>query len=263
MPKPVAPTGLKRIETSWGHKYTLDGKDVPGVTTLLGKGLAKPALPYWSAKVVAEYVIDHPEGVDHLRTMGRGPAVAALKKVPWQKRDDAAVRGTDVHRIAEELLHGREVEVPSHLAGFVDGYVHWLDAFQVEPVLTEFSVASRSGWYAGTCDAIVRIGDTTWGLDWKTSSNVYGSTALQVAAYVKAEFYVDLADEVYEERQIPQVDRIGVVHVTEQGSTLRPFRDLDAAWRDWRHVAYVATAVPRIEAQLLDPELEPIREVLA
>jgi hypothetical protein len=242
------------------HRYWLDGKPIPGVTTLLGKGLPKPALPYWAAKCVAEYVIDNPEGVEQLRQMGRGPAVAALKGVPWEKRDEAAVRGTDVHAIAEDVIHGREVDVPEHLLAHVEGYTRWLDDFQVEPVLTERQVASRSLWYAGTFDAIVRIGDVTWGLDWKTSKGVYGSTALQVAAYMGAEFYVD---DDGGEQPIPEVDRIGVVHITEAGTCLRPFRDREAAWKDWRHVSWVASRIPAIEDQLEDALEAPGSEVAA
>lgn len=244
-------TGLKFNEST--HTYWLDGKRVPGVTSLIGDGLPKPALTYWSAKTVAEFVADNPDKVDVLRDMGRGPMVSALKGVPWQKRDEAAVRGKDVHAIAERIIHGEEVDVPGHLEGFVDGYLDFLDAFHVEPVLTEFAVAHRGVWYAGTCDAIVRIGGETVGLDLKTSNRVYGSTAMQVAAYVKAEFYLNGGVE----EPVPAVDWIGVAHVTEHGTRLHPFKSLDDAWDDFQSVAAVAKSVKRIEAQLLDPTPVP------
>ena len=159
------------------------------------------------------------------------------------------MRGTDVHKIAEEIIHGREVDVPDHLVAHVEGYVRWLDDFDVAPVLTERPVASRSLWYAGTFDAIVDMGGVRWGLDWKTSKGVYGSTALQVAAYMGAEFY---QDEDGAEQPIPEVERIGVVHITDAGTQLRPFRDRDAAWKCWRHVAWVASQIPAIDDQLED-----------
>ena len=95
------------------HSYRLDGKPVPGVTTLLKGGIPAPALVYWSAKQVAEYVADNEDHVAQLRSMGRNPMVAALKSVPWETRDTAAVRGTDVHALAEQLVHGNEVRCPS------------------------------------------------------------------------------------------------------------------------------------------------------
>jgi hypothetical protein len=236
------------------HRYWLDGRPVPGVTTLINKGLPKPALTYWSAKCVAEFVADKPEQVDQLRQMGRGPMVAALKGVPWQERDEAAAKGTDVHTIAEEIIHGHDVEVPAHLVGHVEGYVRWLDAFQVEPVLTEFQVASRKWWYAGTADAVVRIGGQTLLVDWKTSKAVYGSTALQTAAYAGAEFYVDQDGS---EAPVPEIDGIGVVHVTEAGTRLHRFRDRESAWKDFLHCQWVANSIDRIEAQLLDADEPP------
>lgn len=228
------------------HKYWLDGRPIPGVTTLLGKGLPKPAIPYWAAKSVAEYVIRNPEGVENLRLMGEGPAIAALKQVPWQKRDEAAVRGTNVHALAEQVIHGNDVEVPEHLVDHVEGYVAWLEEFDVTPVLTERAVASRKWWYAGTFDGIVRIGAGPWagrtvGLDIKTSSSVYGETALQVAAYMGAEFYLS-ADGLEEE--IPEVDCTAVVHVTDAGTQMHPLAvdqaEMAEHFKLFTHIAYVA-----------------------
>jgi hypothetical protein len=243
------------------HRYWLDGKPVPGVTTLIGKGLPKPAIPYWAAKSVAEYVADNPDGVEQLRTMGREPMVGALKGVPWQKRDEAAVRGTDVHALAEEIIHGRQVEVPEHLMEHVEGYVRFLDRFDVEPIVTEVSVANRAHWWAGRPDAIVRLDGQVWLLDWKTSSGVYGETALQTAAYASAEFYAPTPDD---EQPMPAIERTGVVHVTAGGSQLYPLakspQEIAEAYAVFRHVAYVANKSDWIKARVGEPMPEPESE---
>ena len=238
---------------SASHRYWLDGKPIPGVTTIIGKAIPKPALPYWSARTVAEYVIDNPEGVDQLRKLGRGPAVAALKEIPWQARDEAAIRGTDVHALAEQIIHGQEVEVPDHLLAHVEGYVRWLDAFEVEPIITERPCASRQHWYAGTFDLIGRINGEVWGLDMKTSSGVYGETALQIAAYMTAEFYVT---EDGAESSLPEVSRMGVIHCTEMGTQLFPLGDhddIDKAARIFRHAAWVASNLSWVKDRVGDP----------
>ena len=222
------------------HRYWIDGKPVPGVTTLLGKGLPKDALPYWAARTVAEYVHDNPEQVDSLRGMGRDPFVNALKGVPWESRDKAAARGTDVHALAELVVHGQEVEVPEHIAGHVDGYARWLDDFGVVPVLTERSVANRTHWYAGRFDLIADLAGTRWLLDIKTSSSVYGDTALQVDAYRHAEFYVDDDDPDTEHPMPEGIERLGVIHVTEDGSYMYPLQSDGSAWRVFQHVAWIA-----------------------
>jgi hypothetical protein len=193
-----------------------------GATTLLGGGIPKPNLIYWAGKTVAEYVRDNPLEVEALRGRDDLDMVTELAKVPNAVRDAAGVRGTDIHLIAEDLLHGREVEVPDELAPYVDGYLELIDAWDIKPVLTETSVGNRKDWYVGRLDSIVRIGalgDCLVLLDWKTSRGVYGETALQTAAYARAEFYVtDDAPDV--EIPLPQVDRTMVCHITTEGSFL-------------------------------------------
>ncbi|MBQ1163885.1 hypothetical protein KBZ21_38450, partial [Streptomyces sp. A73] len=66
-------------------------------------------------------------------------------------------------------------------------------------------VASRTWWYSGTPDV---IGDVPDGrrliCDYKSGrSGIWGETALQLAAYARAEFYLD---EHGIEQPIPHVD---------------------------------------------------------
>jgi hypothetical protein len=237
------------------HRYTMDGKSCTGVTTLIGKGLPKEALMYWSARTVAEWVADNEHEVDVLRAMGREPMIGALKGVPWQKRDDAAIRGTDVHALAEQIVHGEPVVIPPHLADHLQGYVRFLDAFGVVPVLTERSVGNREHWYAGRFDLIADIGGTRWMLDNKTSKSVYGSIALQTHAYAHAEFYVD-DDDPDTEHPMPEVERHGVLHVTESGTELRPLDSTDDPWRVFTHIAYVARKRDAIDKYISDAVTE-------
>ena len=250
----VVSVGL--VFTQSTHRYRLDGQPVSGVTTLIGKGLPKPALTYWSAKMVAEWVADNEADVEALRRMGRGPMINALKGVPWEKRDTAAVRGTDVHALAEQLVHGQQVEVPEHLRGYVEGYVRWLDEFAPEPIWTERPVGNRTWHYAGTFDLIARLMGETWLLDVKTSARVYGDNAIQLAAYAGAEFLIDHEGV---EQPIPQIDRLGILHVREDGTTLHPVRDggAEAAWKDFLHIGWVANAETRIKGYMAEPILEP------
>jgi hypothetical protein len=245
------------------HRYYLDGRVVPGVTTLIGKGLPKPALTYWSARTVAEYVADHPADVEQLRRMGRGPMVAALKGVPWEFRDKAAIRGTEVHALAEKIVYGEEVQVPEPLVDHVEGYVRFLDKFKVEALATETAVANRSIWYAGTFDAIVKFGAGPWAgrrvlVDNKTSSGIYGETGLQTAAYASAEFMgLDDGKEV----SLPHIDSTGALHVTAEGTRFHPLadtsQDIANAFKVFRHIAYVAANVDWIGGLVGDPWEEP------
>lgn len=147
-------------------------------------------------------------------------------------RNTAAARGTDVHGFAEELVHGRPVDVPADLVRRVDGYARWLDAWGVRPLLTERPCANREAWYAGRFDLVATIGETTWLLDCKTSRGVYGDTSLQLAAYARAEFYVD---DDGAEFPLPHIERIGVAHITDDGTDLYEMGSVGDGFRAFLH----------------------------
>lgn len=231
------------------HRYKLDGTWVPGVTTILGKGIAKPFLVDWAAREVAKFAAGH---LDVLNALDDEDArYDLLKSAHNRHRDKSAARGTDVHAIAEQVLHGNEVDVPEHLVGYVDGYVRFLDAWQPTPIITERPCASRANWYAGTADAFVTLpsGERLL-MDWKTGKSVYGETALQLAAYRHAEFYVDENDE---EQPVPEVDGLAVVHVTPTGTDVFRIADPDLAWKQFRHVAWLASQTDLIKNQIGAP----------
>jgi hypothetical protein len=244
--------GLERIETKKGHKYLLDGQPVKGVTTLIGSGMPKPALPYWSAKLVAEYVVDNYANLPNLMSRDREEVIKFLKSVPWEQRDKAGARGTEIHALAEKIVHGNEVEVSGELADYIHGYIQWLDQWSVKPVLIERVVANRSLWYAGTFDAILKfesgpLAGKTYLCDWKTSNSVYGEMAMQIAAYANADFYLD---DYGNEVPLPEIDGLGIVHISPNGTTFHDVKDVDLAWDSFLTVVDLATRLEHITTLL-------------
>lgn len=191
---PTTTKGLQFYPAS--HRYKLDGEWVPGVTTILGV-LDKPAIPKWAAKSVAEYVATHREGIEHLWTMGERAVIDALKGVPWTERDQAGVRGTDVHDFAERILNGQEVDVPEHYVGHVESCIAFMEDWNITPVLVEQTVGSREHKYAGKLDLIADSAHAPRAIyDWKTAaSGIYKETAFQLVAYAFAEFHGENGDE--------------------------------------------------------------------
>lgn len=235
------------------HAYRLDGKRIKGVTSLIGAGLPKPALVKWAGNFVADHVIDNFGDVQDSYAHNREALRYELRGLPSQKRDTAGARGSEIHEVAQEIIHGREVQVPDRLLPYVTGYVKFLDEFGVQPIITEVSVASRQHWYAGRIDCVATIGalgGVVSALDWKTSTNVYGATALQVSAYSNAEFYVTDEDPDHE-IVMPQVERTHVVHITEQGTFLHDLgryrEEVDEAFTDFLAVKAVADRIGRID----------------
>lgn len=244
---------LKRIDyTRAGkpsHRYELDGRTCPGVTTILNDGLPKPALTRWAARTVAEYVADNAGEVARMLdgNLGRESIVGALAGVPWDQRDAKASRGTDVHHFAEDLLYGRPAAVGPHALPYVDALAAWLDENDIgTPVLSEVAIGNRDAWYAGTLDAILVIRGTRWLVDWKTSPRVYGEGALQLAAYAAAEVYVGGAGIECVEVRMPEVDELGIVHVTPDGARLHPVTDRAGALDAFLAVRAVARRVADI-----------------
>lgn len=239
---------LKFSERS--HRYWLDGKPVRSVTSLISGGLPKPALVPWAAGAVADYVVDHLDDVVAQHRDGAERLRWTLRGLPNSQRDEAGARGTEIHALAQEIVHGRPVEVPDRLLPYVNGYVSWLDKHGVEPILTEQSVASRTHNYAGRVDCIARVDGRVVGLDWKTSKGVYSSTALQIAAYVRAEFTVTDEDPDTE-LELPEVTRTAVVHITAVGTTAYPLgrspEEITEAFGDFLAAAAVARRVHRID----------------
>lgn len=226
------------------HRYKLDGQWCPGVTSLIKGGLPAPALMYWSARTVAEYVADNADYVQQLRQMGRGPMIAALKEVPWEKRDTAAIRGTDVHALAEQLVAGIEVEVPEHLGGYVDACLDFLDTWKPRPLVVERPLAHRAHWWAGKPDLFAELPDGRIILyDYKTKeSGVFPDDAFQLAAYSHAEFY---NAEDGTEQPIPQADMCAVVWLRADGYDVVPVEADDRVYKEFRHIAFVAQAATR------------------
>jgi hypothetical protein len=82
-------------------------------------------------------------------------------------------------------------------------------------LMVEKSVANRKHRYAGRFDLIGtvgKLGGAVCQIDTKSSNGVYGSMSLQLAAYAKAEFWVDDSDPDTE-YPMPEIERNLIAHV--------------------------------------------------
>lgn len=223
---------IRRVNRGKTHHYVDDdGRRIPGVTTILGDGIPKPALINWAANTTIEYAVDHWE---RLSTLGPSVRTRELSGARYAAKDLAANRGTQVHAMAEKLIHGDRVAVPDEIAGYVQSYVRFLDEFDVAPALVERTVYSAEHGYCGTLDLIADLLDPDdpepdpalrarkrWLLDIKTNrSGIFGETALQLAAYRYADVWIDEADGT--ESEMIEVDAVGAVHVRADGYDLIP-----------------------------------------
>jgi hypothetical protein len=153
------------------HRYTLDGRSVPGATTIINQTMRRPELERWREWVGTEEA-------DRIR-------------------DEAAEHGTLLHAAAAVIASDVE-DIPFGMdPGFAESYAEFSAWFEtnVDEVLQlddgpacEVPVYEPTFWYAGTADAVLRLkGRKTYDLaDWKTTWAVYPSVKMQTAAYRKA-----------------------------------------------------------------------------
>jgi len=245
-----------RKNTAKGHYY-LDadtGERIPGVTTIVGDGMPKPALLNWAGEATAEYAVDNWDALGPL------PYSERLKKIKgsrYEKRDAASNKGSAVHAMAERLITGEKVTVPDELAGYVESCVRFLDDFDVRQEHVEVVIYSETHRYVGTTDLIARVllpdmpeyehiprDDEGYSLglfDWKTSkSGIFGDVALQLVAYRHAEHLITESGEVI---GMPWVDFTAGIHLTARGYSFVPLETGDDVFRDFLYVKEVARVV--------------------
>jgi hypothetical protein len=257
---------IKRIQRGRNHSYQINGQKAVGVTTAISKGLPKPALMFWAAKTTAEEALDLLSMNQLQRSLfyqdkninGRADLLDYLKKSPIRQRDDAAVRGTKVHHLAEKLVFDQEVEVPEEIVGHVESVAKFLDQWQVRPLLVEKTVGSYQWGYAGTFDMVGELPDGRRVLfDYKTGrSGIWADTALQLAAYRWADSYV--ADDGLE---IPMkevgIDECKAVWIRADGYDVIPLVTDGTVLKAFLHVLQVAKAVDVMDGWKGDSESCP------
>lgn len=190
------------------HMYFDNGGDkprnVPGVTSRLGKGVGKGFLNQWYAKLSGLRAV---EALDILpELVEREGAEYAAQYVARAAKDSmnwSAGLGTEFHNSAEAVF--KETEMPTITRGeevsdMVAAWEKWQTDWDVSFVFVESGVWNQTHNYAGQADAFVkipRLSDKPILLDNKTGEKgPYADYALQLAAYANAEKLVDFEREV-------------------------------------------------------------------
>jgi hypothetical protein len=250
-------TELRRVNRGKNHSYYDGSRKLDGVTTLLSDGVPKPALIAWAGNTTAEYAVDH---WSELADLSHTARLAKLKGARYEDLDKAAKRGTEVHGLAERLVHRESegVEVPDELAGHVESYVRFLDTWQIEPVLVEVELFNLTWGYAGTADLLAQLpnGHRVW-MDIKTTrSGIFGETALQLCAYAHCEIALVDGEEidVASYRADPEV--ACAIHVRADGYDVHPLPIGAETWTTFRHVIKVARAARDLR-DLVGPSITP------
>jgi hypothetical protein len=142
--------------------YTIDGDWYPRVTKIVTIK-AKPALYYYYGE-------------------------AKSFRAAQEATERSAQEGTMLHEAVEGLLLGKTQGIPAAVAPAVRSFQEFFakNHIEVTPELVERRIVNRDHRYAGTVDAIARIGGKLGVLDIKTSQAIYRDYSLQTSAYMDA-----------------------------------------------------------------------------
>ena len=239
-------------------------REYPSVTTILSE-VAKPAIPYWAAKQVAEFAIDNVDSwhkcelnpslvatdilADLIEGYGgsfeigqmedldvferyvsaalkrdgrraersgldRDSALDLLKRAPWRERDRAGNVGRAVH----EAIENDDEWVEGDLGGYVQAARSWLSDHSHELLQAEVTVFHDKYQYAGTFDGIIEQPDGLFALvDWKTGKGLWPDSALQMVAYLNAEWRAVQQDGKWVSKAMPEVGHGWLVHLRADG----------------------------------------------
>lgn len=223
-----------------GHTYCLDGvPKIKGATTMM-RGLPKDLEKYFT-EYTAGFALDNWDRLAALPPAERFKEMAGATK----KRFEAAgAKGTAVHKLAERLARGEEVQIPDHIRGHVEACVQFLDDYQIGEEIIEPALFSRRHKYAGSADLFAtavlpheeRKVRGLW--DYKTSaSGPWGSVAFQLSAYQFADFMLSGdggKDSV--ELPLPPVDQAFAVWIRGDGYDVYP---VDTSEEILRQLLYI------------------------
>jgi hypothetical protein len=190
MTNPV--TATTNDDGSRSYTYPPTGEQFPSVTTVLGATEGKPWLVPWSARLAAEYAVDHLDLIGAVadgraftlaaKEGGRKAAVDLAKRQAAQVRDRKRDTGGYVHDVVEALIlwqaspEGRGSDLvlpvlPEHLKGadyddepvedvadwMLTGFLNFVADFKPVFHAAEMTVFSAALRVAGTLDMIVTL----------------------------------------------------------------------------------------------------------
>jgi hypothetical protein len=183
-----------------GRTYELgwlsDQPEVASVTTIVDGQLRNRGLEWWREDWIRSGLRAN-EG----KTVTAAMSASILGAANAEANASAAV-GSRIHGVIDSLLRGEACEyVGTPIEPAIRGFLDWRNQHRE----WEFLGSEIGVWchdpvasYAGTIDALFLVGDGLLvACDWKTSSGIYESAAMQVAAYAYA-----LEQMVYVEGQV-------------------------------------------------------------
>lgn len=201
--------------------YTIDGKKLPSVTTILGI-LNKPALLPWAAKETAaefarllmELPMVHADGERMLPDERIMEYAEVAKKAYRKKSEEAMSKGTIVHDIIEQWIINDGKITPDEVSDPVarqglEQFLAWGEQHEIE-ILESEQVITDGELYAGRYDLLCVVDGKKTLADLKTSSGIWPEYIYQCHAYAYC---------------VPGVEQVGILRLDKETGEIE--------WRCW------------------------------
>jgi hypothetical protein len=216
-------------ETPFGRRYVhpKTGEMVPSVTTILNS--IPKDLASWAAKQAAQYVIDEWENlVYYMVSNQQAKAFQLISSAHERTRDKASIRGDEVHESAEGFTKGTDDgKSPDHMKQLK----RFFEVSRFQPIYPEVTLWNRAEGYAGTADLIAKDRNGSFVLiDYKTGKGIWPEMAVQIEALSRCDFIITPEGE---EKPIPQIKTVGVLHLRPRSFWWHPIQDQAARDRNW------------------------------
>lgn len=268
------------ITTQNGRYYVHPGRrtEAPSITNITGKK-EKPGLKYWAAREAATYAA---ENLGKLQSLTRDEVVQLVKMAPFRRTESSpSAIGDIVHNWIDAHIKGVPADVtaaevataPKTARDMWRQFTGFVERYQPEFRMSEFTVWSDTYGYAGTADWCADLSGTLVLADTKTGKQVYPDTGMQLAALAKADYILDPDGT---ERPLPSFDRFAVLHLRPTYARLIPVTKIDECFEqflglkrvfdfDVAHADTVMGYSPKIEtrATRVQQDLTDMRNVAA
>lgn len=235
-----------------GHKYLVDGKEKPGVTSIIAL-LNKPSLPQWAANRSTEYLQERstpfPEYAGQKAWIVTESDLKQARVAFSQFRDDSATLGKDVHKWIETHIKSKIAgtgwprNYSDDMKPSVTSFLEWEEMYKPVYVFSERTIYSEKYDYCGTSDTCVILKDPDGkdirvNLDFKTGKperqfdkrlrqytgqkRPYNTVFIQNAMY----------DMAIEEEDGVRADKFGALYISTNGDLLFGLTDKTEEFRE-------------------------------
>lgn len=169
------------------HVYTLNGKLLTGVTTILDIR-AKDFLKFWTTKENYNYMMENWDLAKTYTQKEKEALLLEAKNAHARKSKKALDKGHQVHEWLEQYVSGQKPLLPADLEvkNACEAFLAWEKEHKVEWLASELIIVSPTHSFAGTLDALANVDGKLTIIDFKTSSQISEDYYLQTAGYAIA-----------------------------------------------------------------------------